>query len=343
MASVGEQSGLRTANMSVRWRAAPIVPAALAVALIETLLLIACAYARLPTFALVAGHVLVMAALLALVRREHHRGRDLGAWLLLVVAVAAIGPLGAIGGLIVGLFDRDVSPTARRRLDDWYQRIALSTETDDVSRLCDKVSIGRTMDFSSAAPRAFSAIMERGQLADQQAVLGHIARHFHPDYLACLTLALKNPEPVVRVQAAAVATRVRADLKARLARAQALADKGSAKPEILLATAHELEQIGHSGLLDASEMDTAAAVADRLKAAGGGAVETVASRLLEGAGTASREIEQQLLDQGRFRDLRRLRRIAAVRRRGSYRVRALPRRRSAGQRRRIVAGETSRS
>ncbi|MEQ1612273.1 MAG: hypothetical protein ABL904_05940 [Hyphomicrobiaceae bacterium] len=238
--------------------------------------------------------------------------------LLVTVSVAAAGPVGALAGVAAIML-------ARRRqddhklLDEWYQRIAMAVETDDVTRLCEQVMSGRTSDLTERAPPSFAAIMERGSLNDRQAALGIIARNFHPDYLPVLMMALKSPEPVIRVQAAAVATRVRGDLRALVDR-HALSDALSDVDGIgALAAADQLDAAVASGLLDEGDRIRAGAIAQRLRSIPTG--NSVPMRLQPLPVLQRAAAETELLREGRFVELRVSRRIAALADAGRYRVR----------------------
>jgi len=155
-------------------------------------------------------HLLVTLALawnVARVRRARH---DTTLAMLGCVAVAAIGPAGALGVLVLTGLDRHAGD--RRLLTAWYERIALSVAVDPVTRFCDDVGSGRMIDLGAPPPPSYAAVMAAGTLVERQAVLGNVARRFHPDYLPVLAQALNNPEPVIRVQAAAVAAQIRPEV-----------------------------------------------------------------------------------------------------------------------------------
>ncbi|PPD31183.1 MAG: hypothetical protein CTY20_00050 [Hyphomicrobium sp.] len=170
---------------------------------------------------------------------------------MVVAATTVAGPIGALFALAIPTFlARPMTPSPL--LDAWYQRIAQSGEIDPETRLCDNVSSGRTMDLAAPPPQSFVEVMSHGGLADKQSALGLIARRFHPDYLPALAVALKSPEPVVRVQAAAVAARVRNGLKSRVRALLDEVDAAVVSPQVA-ACRPELAKAVASGLLDASD------------------------------------------------------------------------------------------
>jgi hypothetical protein len=143
----------------------------------------------------------------------------------------------------------------------------MAGETDEATRLCENVATGRTADLTGHAPASFVAVMERGSLDDRQAALGIIARNFHPDFLPVLMQALKSPEPVIRVQAAAVATKVRGDLRALVDRHAGVTAAAVADSPGALVVAAELEAAIASGLLDERPDPRRHRRAERIRAA----------------------------------------------------------------------------
>jgi len=228
--------------------------------------------------------------------------------MLLAIAALAAGPIGAavvLVGAVLPVRRADSTPL----LAAWYKRIALASEIDATTELCDTVASGRTMDLAAPVPRAFMTVIERGTLAERQTSLGLIARRFHPQYLPALEVALRSAEPVVRVQAAAVAARVRGPLRARLE--ALLSDDWAGRADASASRRAELEAILASGLVEAGARDKARA-----------ALAAQAVSLGPDAGAAAAQVSS------RFKALRgeRLRRQLAAR--GTYRVRPLPRRRA---------------
>ena len=301
---------------------------ALAAGGIEVALLRAYMPGRIGWPVLAIAHLAIVALLVAWAILVGRRGSNAATPLLTAITVAAAGPIGAMASILTILLTthRSEDPACLRA---WYDRIAMAGETDEATRLCENVATGRTSDLTGHAPASFVAVMERGSLDDRQAALGIIARNFHPDFLPVLMLALKSPEPVIRVQAAAVATKVRGDLRALVDRhtgvtAAALADGPGA-----LVVAAELESAIASGLLDESDRIRAGTVAERIRVSAAGSRDGRAL-LTPLPVLARRSAEELLLRERRFAELRVQRRLAAVADAGSYTVRR-PRRRAAAR------------
>lgn len=278
--------------------------------------------ATMATFAIV--YLASLLALIALLRSARRAGRDTSAATLGVIAAAVIGPPGAIGAAAVAFADR-ADPSGNALLDAWYERIALAIEVDRVTQLCDDVGVGRTMNLGDDAPQSFLAVMETGSLAEKQAVLGLVARRFHPDYLAVLKSALRSPEAVVRVQAAAVAAHVRPAIAARFQDClRELAD-ATASPGTALALLRRVDQLRSSGLLDAADERRAQDIAGRLGDVALARVPGVPGAGERGLARADRAtVESLLLARRRFADLRKMRSTArALAARPRARVRRL--------------------
>jgi hypothetical protein len=149
------------------------------------------------------------------------------------------------------------------------------------------------------------AVLERGSLADRQAALGMMARHIKPDYLPALKSALQSSEPMIRVQAAAVATKIRPELRALVDKAVMAFEAGDIPADKALMLARDLSSCVACGLLDAGDRIRAEVTIPRLLALGATAPVVM--------GHVSPAQETMLLQSGRFRELRIARRIAAAR------------------------------
>lgn len=208
---------------------------------------------------------LVHAAMLGgagwLVRMERHKGHDTSIPFLGLLAGAAIGPIGPAGAAIAGLVR---SHADLELLDRWYERISQSTAVDPVSRLSDDVNVGRTVNLHGPMPASFLVTMEAGTLAERQAVLGIIARRFHADYIPILQIALKSPEPVVRVQAAAVAARVRPEIARRFRECLGELPAVGRDFAAALSLLQKIEAYVSSGLLDEGDRQHGLEIAGRL-------------------------------------------------------------------------------
>ena len=251
---------------------------------------------------LLAVHAAAIAALGLNLRDCRQHGEDTSLALLGLIASFAVGPAGAIGAGCLDVLVR-LNSSEGRLLADWYERISLATAVDPVTRHCDDVSAGRAMNLTAGVPASFLAAIESGTLADRQAVLGIVARRFHADYLPVLQAALKSTEPVIRVQAAAVAAHVRPDISRLFKATLDAVPAAGADPAKALQLLQHMDAMTASGLLDERDrlrgLAVAASLGDRILADLG--TRTTASRDVAGTGDA---LERLLLARGRFAQLR---------------------------------------
>ena len=302
---------------------ATLAPTAVA-AMVEVAVLYAFASGWVGWHIFVMTHLVVIAGLAAWTIWISRQDRDGTVALLVTVSIAAAGPIGALAAAaaLVLTMRQQEDP---KLLADWYHRIAMAVETDEVTRLCEQVISGRTSDLGGRPPASFATVMERGTLDDRQAALGIIARNFHPDYLAVLMMALKSPEPVIRVQAAAVATRVRGDLHSLVDRHALTSETIAAGSSGALTAATHLDAAITSGLLDEGDRIRAGVIVSRLRNTPANAI-TQPIRLKPIPLLERAPAETTLLHAGRFAEFRVARRIAAIADAGAYRVRRARRR-----------------
>lgn len=305
------------------------IAAAGAAFFIEALVMASVVLGQVPLTYALAVHALVVVALAARCRPVVRAGGDAGTPALLAIAVAVAGPFGALGGMAIDWLSVQ-GQEHRDRLQRWYDRISLSVDTDEVTKLSDHISAGRGMDLGSAAPPPFMRLLEHGTVQEKQAVLGLVARRFHPRYLAALQTALVSDEPAIRVQAAAVAARVRTSLSEEVERRLAELATVTA-PADMLAISDELARCAESGLLEEKQRQRAEVSSRAARVRAIEVMSAAARPVFAGAPVAARHplsdrtartaLEDVLLAQGRFADFRRLRRAFAYPVKGQLRFR----------------------
>jgi hypothetical protein len=312
----------------VAFRSADVGSALIAFVL-ECAIVICVARGWLPDLAALAAHGVVV-ALLAL-RLALVRGVDAGPLLLLVPAVAFMGPFGAFGCLFIGgLSRRGVSDV--ERLEAWYRRLSLSTELDPTARLADHILTGRALNFSLQPASPMTDLVQNGSIGEKQAILGLVARRFHPDYLPTLQIALVSDEPVIRVQAAAVAAKIRGEMPARVEALLRDASDVTATPERIITRIEEARNCARSGLMESKDRERAERLIDGLLSRTLLRLERSAfNKHMALKGTPSlNALEDHLLATMRHADLRRLRRVQTWANRGPWRWRPLARSSRAG-------------
>jgi hypothetical protein len=191
---------------AIAYRASADVLVAIAALVAEALIVFAAFSLPLPLTVILLVHAGICALLFWHLLIQARHGADITKPALLLFATIAAGPLGAA----ISVLAFAVTPRRERRevLEEWYQRIALVVDSDHDKQTSDQVLTGRVTSVADAAPQSFFDVIHHGTLEQKQSVLGIIARRFHPEYAPALAAALKSPEPVVRVQAAAVAAHV---------------------------------------------------------------------------------------------------------------------------------------
>ena len=216
-----------------------------------------------PILELLGIHLLVVAALAGLVALARQSRRDVTYSMIALVGGAAIGPVGILGAAALALMGRrSAMPTAL--VTQWYDRIALSTTVTPEERLCEDVRVGRTLDLEAAPPTSFPAVIASGTLAERQAILSHIARHFHPAYLPTLTIALASTEPLVRVQAAAVASHIAPKVREQFLQCEREGMQVLSDPLRALSLLGEVEALIQCCLLDEADRRNAERLAEGL-------------------------------------------------------------------------------
>lgn len=252
-------------------------------------------------------HVATLAVVGLWVRSFVRANRDVSVPLLAWATTAALGPLGALAGAIMAASMPKPVPETAQLLDDWYARLASSVAVDPVTRLADDVMAGRTLDLVSAPPGSYLEVMTSGTNADRQTVLGLVARHFDPDYLPVLKAALKSPEPVIRVQAAAVAAHLQPEIRKAWRACVADLPTASRSAAGALALVARIDALVASGLLEEDERRHGLEIASRLGDVVLADVERALAPRPSGSvpSEAGRALEALLIERGRFAELRR--------------------------------------
>lgn len=271
-----------------------------------------------------ALHAVIVAVFAIFLFAGRERGSDLSMAATMLLLVMVAGPAGAAAALAAVPFyasagARANTGSAAGILKDWYERLAAAGRPAHATRIYDRIMSGRVPRLDTPAPLNFLHVIECGTLDERQKALGLIARQFHPDYTPVLEAALKSPEPVVRVQAAAVVAHVKTNLKTRI-KQLSIECKAASGPDALVRIS-ELQALQGCALVATPEQrvcrDIAGGMLDRSLARGTD-VATVASQMDAGAAVA---IERYLLNAGRYRDLRVLRRVRRIAKRPLLRLR----------------------
>lgn len=306
---------LPATEAAVRLAASPSLASALvqspiwfaaALGLADTVLLAAKIVTNLPLALWFALHMAAIAAAAYASWLNRASLPDLSTYALVLISALIAGPAGALL-VTLALLRLRREPSHPELLAAWYDRIALAADTDAATDLYNTVAMGRALETSTTPPQVFDVVMTQGSLADRQTALGLIARQFQPSYAPALRHALVSPEPVIRVQAAAVAVKVRAEVKVTLAATLARAQSANLSPAEAAGIAAELGEMVRSGLLEDDDRARGDAAAQKLVSFAAAALIAARDPGGELSPSAQALIETELLRCGNyaaFRDQR---------------------------------------
>jgi hypothetical protein len=288
-------------------RAVPVVPALFVALWIDLALIYAGMADSAPIAALVTMHLLVGPAVWLATRS----GSDPTMPSVALVAVTVMGPIGALGSLLLAAC-LAWPGRSKKPLGDWQLTLFKSFEGDLPEKLSLAIAEGRLFEPGRQSDAAsFQQIASSGSVTQRYAMLGLVSQRFDPSFTPALRQALKSEVSAVRVSAAAVFSKLRD--KNRLRMMEGLPD-----PDLLSMQDAEkkgliLARGAASGLLDPVDLDTArkkslnflllarpnATIADRL--------EEIICTLLDDLGSQSVLDERlKLLDPADSQIIRRL-------------------------------------
>ncbi len=223
-----------------------------AAAITESLLFVAYLLGRVQLETLLIAHAFVsIFAVLFLVREIRMRGR-FGRMAVVVLATALGGPVGAIGSALVIALSKPLGNADKIR-ELWFK--VLSGEMpnkagEDLYRL---IRDDRVLETLHRSPQNFDDILDSGTLRQKQAVLAVLAAQYSPELRPLLEQALKSETPAIRVQSAALITKLRISAVRRLRELLSGDPTSAADRNARLASALDLLDLLRGGLLDASQ------------------------------------------------------------------------------------------
>jgi hypothetical protein len=191
---MSEQAAIRQAPNRV-------LGAALGTCLAEGLITLSALQLDPPISVLVVSHAGVSLLLAGLTRRQTDKA---SLFLLLAIATAATGLLGAVGMTIALIAD-----SHRRSPRSPSAQAAGETAVTAVSkRLHSNILSGRELSDRSSGLAAIRDVLAFGSFQEKQTALAIMTRRFTPQLAPALQLALRDPDAAVRVQAATAAARI---------------------------------------------------------------------------------------------------------------------------------------
>lgn len=202
-----------------------------------------------PLGTLLLAHLAVAAALTAVAALLYRFGGRSPCFLLLVVATAGLGPLGALGSAVTAAlrraFSRRATPFAA-----WHAALFPTPEASPVQALYERLVLRGAGPAERSTVAPFQEVLALGTVAQKHRVVTMISDHFRLPFVPSLQSALNNPEPAIRVQAATASARIEGGF---LKRSMALQERLAAAPgdpEVLLALARHHDDYAGTGLLD---------------------------------------------------------------------------------------------
>lgn len=178
------------------------------IALSEIVLLSAYLAGSISGFTLMIQYFLVCLIVVALIGDQS--GENENAAMVSIAGIATIvgGPIGAIGAAMLFLKERKEGGSTQP--DEAWRTHLSGRESEDKSEVFfNEVCDGRTVDRASGVVVALEQVLRSGTLLDKQAALATIATHYGTEFRTVLFEAIRDPSPPVRVQAAAVLTKLR--------------------------------------------------------------------------------------------------------------------------------------
>src|SRR5882762_530040 len=214
---------------------------------------------RIPV--LVVIHVVLVGVSGAIAIWLYRRGEHSPIFLLFVVSVTALGPIGAGGSMIAALlhsfFVRRAIPFER-----WYASLFPRAEQDQVRALYEMIALRGAGPGARSTAAPFRDILALGTVKQKQSVINLITDYFTPAFALALRRALNDAEPAIRVQAASAAARIEnqflvrsmaiAEARANATRQQALElyevvlSRGVQDPSIVESSARLLIELGRA-------------------------------------------------------------------------------------------------
>lgn len=227
------------------------VAAALAATAADALVAAAWAAGLAPGAACLALHLALAAAPAALGRRRARAGDGHGATglFLLGASVAAFGPAGGLGVLLAAACHAAFRRSATD-FDEWFRTLFPDMNERDEFELAERIRSGREEGSVASGVAPFVDVLRLGTREEKEAVIALLARAFKPAFAPALKLALADPVPSIRVQAATAAAQIDNEL---LAASMALSAAVAAAPQDAaprLALARHEEAHADLGLLE---------------------------------------------------------------------------------------------
>lgn len=207
-----------------------------------------------------AWHLLVILILIMYVSFAYrHQGNLLYPLLLLVLTLCA-GPFGLGTFLLTALLEPLFSLFATQK-NTWLESLFPKTNITPFEEIIQRIG-SRWDDYGHLnEASSFKNLFTYGSLLDKQTVLDTIATDFDPQYAPLLKEALNDSQNAVRIQAAAISTKIDNDFDKELKKLQKLHQESQDDLNTLLRLAEHTEAYTFAGVLDDLRQKEIAAIA----------------------------------------------------------------------------------
>lgn len=178
------------------------------------------------------------------------RGQPVRFGAVLALSVLAFGPAGAAGTLAAALLHRRFA-RSRQSFEEWYEALFPDTDDDAATVLSERLRAGREALSGGEALTSFTDIFTFGEREQKQAVIALMARRFQAAFAPALRMALADPDPSVRVQAATACAKIENEIVARWLELSEVIRRDRDDFEAHLALARHLDGYIYLDLMDA--------------------------------------------------------------------------------------------
>src|SRR4051812_14348221 len=113
---------------------------------------------------------------------------------LALISVAAMGPVGAVGTLLLAVALVPGRQSSTSSLADWHGKLAKPVQNNLAERLSQAITEGRLLDPGETTPVSFQQVSQQGSVAQRQTMLGIVSQRFDPGFSDILRRELKSDE-----------------------------------------------------------------------------------------------------------------------------------------------------
>jgi polysaccharide biosynthesis protein PelE len=205
-------------------------------------------------------HLLVLLILTAYVYFIYRREENLLYPLILLALTLGAGPFGLGAFLLVVIFYPLFSYFATPE-SIWFEGLFPKPSQTLFERIIQRIG-SRWNDYNKLhEASSFKNLFTYGSLLDKQMVLDAIIEDFDPQYSPLLNLALQDPQNAVRIQAAAIVTKIEYDFDNELYRMQNLHQEFPDDLGFLLQLAKHADGYASLGILNVLRQEEMASLA----------------------------------------------------------------------------------